>query len=73
MINMSTKGKTTMTNEAKEALEFLNTVTPVNIHLILDTNLSQRMDFESIWYKHGPQAARYSILARYMNKTIVTL
>ncbi len=73
MISSSTKGKTTMTNEAKEALDFLNTITPVNIHLILDTTVSQQMDFESIWYKHGPQAARYSILARFMNKTIVTL
>ena len=73
MISNSINGKTTMTDEAKEALDFLDTITPINIHLILDTTISQRMDFESIWYKHGHQAARYSLLARFMNKTIVAL
>lgn len=73
MISSLIKGKTTMTNEAKEALEFLNTITPENIHLNLHTSVGQRMDFESIWFKHGPQAARYSLLARYMNGTFATL
>jgi len=73
MISNSINGKTTMTDEAKEALEFLDTINPVNIHQKLDTTIGQRMDFESIWYKHGAQAARYSLLSRFMNKTIETL
>ncbi len=73
MISNSINGKTTMTDEAKEALEFLDTINPENIHLKLDTTIGQRMDFESIWYKHGHQAARYSLLSRFMNKTIETL
>lgn len=59
-----------MTPEAKQALDFLNTLTPITIHLKTDATLGQRMDFESIWNKHGPQAARYSLLARYMNGVI---
>ena len=64
------KGKTIMTPEAQVAVDFLNTLTPTTVHLKTDIRLSQRMDFESIWNKHGPQAARYSLLARYMNGTI---
>ena len=61
-----------MTPEAQTALDFLLTLTPTNIHLKTDVNRGQRMDFESLWNRHGPQAARYSLLARYMNGTINT-
>mgnify|MGYP000958676699 CR=1 FL=1 len=59
-----------MTPEVQEALDFLKTITPTTIQLKTDATMSQRMDFESIWLHHGPQAARYSLLARYMNGTI---
>lgn len=55
-----------MKPEVKEALDFLNTLTPINIQLKTDATLSQRMDFESVWNKHGPTAARYCLLARFV-------
>lgn len=62
-----------MKPEVKEALDFLKQVTPITIHLKTNATLSQRIDFESIWNRHGPQAARYSLLARFMNGTISAL
>ena len=62
-----------MTPEAKEALDFLSTLTPVNIHRKTNATLSHRLDFESLWNTHGPQAARYGILARYMDGQITAL
>jgi hypothetical protein len=59
-----------MTPEAQTALDFLFTLTPTNIHLKTDVSQGQRIDFESLWNRHGPRAARYSLLARYMNGTI---
>ena len=62
-----------MTPEVTEALAFLSSVTPTNIHHKTDATLSHRLDFESLWNKHGPQAARYGILARYMEGQITAL
>ena len=62
-----------MTPEAQAALDFLSTLTPTNIQLKTDASLSHRLDFESLWNKHGPQAARYGILARYMEGEITQL
>jgi len=62
-----------MTPEAQAALDFLSTLTPTNLHLKTDATLSHRLDFESLWNKHGPQAARYGILARYMEGQITAL
>ena len=62
-----------MTPEAQAALDFLATLTPTNIHLKTDATLSHRLDFESLWNKHGPQAARYGILSRYMEGQITAL
>ena len=54
-----------MKPEVKEALEVLNKVTPTNIHLITNIRHSRRLDFESLWLRHGPQAARYYLLPQY--------
>ena len=62
-----------MKPEVKEALDFLNQLTPTTIQLKTNATLSQRMDFESVWNKHGPQAARYALLARYMRGSITAL
>ena len=62
-----------MTPEAQAALDFLATLTPTNIQLKTDATVSHRMDFESLWNKHGPQAARYGLLAQYMNGDITSL
>ena len=59
-----------MTPEAQAALEAVNQLTPTNIQLRTDANYSIRLDFESMWNHHGPQAARYSILARYLEGVI---
>lgn len=55
-----------MTPEAQSALDFLDTLTPTNIHLKTNATLSLRMDFEALWNNHGPQAARYGVLVQYM-------
>ena len=62
-----------MTPEAQAALDFLATLTPTNIHLKTNATLNHRLDFESLWNKHGPQAARYGILARYIEGQIIAL
>ena len=62
-----------MTPEAQAALDFLSTLTPTNIQLKTDADLSIRMDFESLWNNHGPQAARYGILVQYMNGDLVKI
>ena len=59
-----------MTPEAQAALDAVNQLTPTNIQLKTDANYSIRVDFESVWNRHGPQAARYSILARYLEGAI---
>ena len=56
-----------MTPEAQAALDFLSTITPTNIHLKTNADLSTRIDFESLWNNHGPQAARYGVLVRLMD------
>ena len=59
-----------MTPEEQAALDAVNQLTPTNIQLKTDANYSIRVDFESVWNRHGPQAARYSILARYLEGVI---
>ena len=51
--------------EVKEALAFLDTLTPDTIHLKTNASLGQIMDFQSIWWRHTPQAARYYLLPSY--------
>ena len=65
-----TKGKTTMTPEVRQALDFLETVSPINIHIKTNATLSHRMDFESLWNKHGPAAARLCLLPKYIDGLI---
>ena len=59
-----------MTPEAQAALDSVNQLTPTNIQLKTDADYNIRVDFESVWNQHGPQAARYSILARYLEGVI---
>jgi len=59
-----------MTPEAQAALDAVNQLTPTNIQLKTDAGYNIRVDFESVWNRHGPQAARYSILARYLEGVI---
>lgn len=56
-----------MKPEVKEALNFLNTITPINIQLKTNATLSHRMDFESVWNRHGATAARLCLLTRFMD------
>ena len=59
-----------MTPEAQAALTAVNQLTPINIQLKTDASFNTRLDFESMWNRYGPQAARYSILARYLDGSI---
>jgi hypothetical protein len=56
--------------EVKEALAFLDTLTPDDIHLKTNATLSQIMDFQSIWWRHTPSAARYYLLPSYWEGTL---
>ena len=62
-----------MTPEVQSALDFLSTLTPTNIHLKTNATTSIRMDFEVLWNNHGPQAARYGILVKYMEGDLAKL
>ena len=55
-----------MKPEVKAALDTLQKVTPINIHLITNVRFSKRLDFESLWSRHGPYAARLSLLPDYV-------
>ena len=56
--------------EVKEALAFLDTLTPDDIHLKTNATLGQIMDFQSIWWRHTPSAARYYLLPSYWEGTL---
>jgi len=56
--------------EVKEALDFLETLIPDNVHLKTNATLGQIMDFQSVWWTHTPTAARYCILPAYWEGTL---
>ncbi len=51
--------------EVRQALDRLNELTPLNIHLLTDAGFGLRVNFESVWTNHCPQAARYLLLPYY--------
>ena len=51
-----------MDNIVKQELDYLRTLNPTNIHLETNIKTGLRASFESLWYRHGPEAARLSIL-----------
>jgi len=51
--------------DVKEALARLNTLTPHNLHLKTDAGFNVKTNFESVWSRHGAQAARYLLLPFY--------
>ena len=56
---------TTHEQKVKEALARLNTLTPLNLHLKTDADFDVKTNFESVWSRHGAQAARYLLLPFY--------
>jgi len=56
--------------EVREALTFLETLKPDDIHLKTNASLNQIMDFQSIWWNHTPSAARYYLLPLYWEGTL---
>ena len=46
----------------QEILKALRQVTPGNIHMKTNASYGERVDFESIWYGHSADAARYYLL-----------
>ena len=53
-----------------EITAFLRTVTPTTIHLITNARWGTKVNFESVWYAHGPQAAIYLLLSGLYYKRI---
>ena len=56
---------TNLTPEVNQALTRLKELTPLNIHLLTDAGFGLRVNFESVWTNHCPQAARYMLLPYY--------
>jgi len=60
-----------MNEKAKAALTVLDTITPDNLHLKTNASWGQRVNFESLWFNHSPQAARYSLLPYYWEGSLL--
>ncbi len=63
--------RTDMKPEVQKALAILDTITPNNLHLRTNANYSQRVDFESLWFNHSAQSARYSLLPAYWEGSLI--
>jgi len=59
-----------MDEQVKEALNKLRKLNPDNLHLKTSANYSQIVDFQAIWWRHTPQAARYYLLHHYWTGTL---
>ena len=59
-----------MKPEVQDALTVLDTLNPDNLHLVTNATWGQRADFESLWFNHSAQSARYYLLPSYWNKTL---
>ena len=62
-----------MKPEVQAALAVLDTINPNNLHLRTNANYSQRVNFESIWFNHSAQAARYSLLPYYWEGSLLVV
>ncbi len=60
-----------MKPEVQKALAVLDTINPNNLHLRTNANYSQRVDFESLWFNHSAQSARYSLLPVYWEGSLI--
>tara|TARA_R110002012_G_scaffold243361_1_gene417930 strand:+ start:241 stop:468 length:228 start_codon:yes stop_codon:yes gene_type:complete len=60
-----------MKPEVQKALAVLDTINPNNLHLRTNANYSQRVDFESLWFNHSAQSARYSLLPAYWKGSLI--
>jgi len=52
-------------------LAVLDTITPNNLHLRSNATYSQRVNFESLWFNHSAQSARYTLLPYYWNGSLI--
>tara|TARA_R110001592_G_scaffold80079_1_gene238863 strand:- start:785 stop:1012 length:228 start_codon:yes stop_codon:yes gene_type:complete len=62
-----------MKPEVQDALAVLDTITPNNLHLKTNATWGQRVDFESLWFNHSAQSARYYLLPSYWDKTLLVV
>jgi len=60
-----------MKPEVQAALAVLDTITPNNLHLRSNATYSQRVNFESLWFNHSAQSARYTLLPYYWNGSLI--
>jgi hypothetical protein len=63
--------RTEMKPEVQKALAVLDTITPNNLHLRTNASYSQRVDFESLWFNHSAQSARYTLLPFYWEGSLI--
>ena len=59
-----------MTDEHRTVFRKLMKLNPTNIHLISNVTYGARLDFESLWSKHGPTAARFYLFPQAWNGTL---
>lgn len=59
--------------EVQQALAVLDTVNPNNLHLNTNANYDQRVNFESLWFNHSAQSARYSLLRYYWEGSLLVV
>jgi len=62
-----------MKPEVQKALAVLDLINPSTLHVLTSANYSQRVNFESLWFNHGAQAARYSLLPYYWEGSLFIL
>ena len=60
-----------MKPEVQAALSVLDTITPNNLHLRTNATYSQRVNFESLWFNHSAQSARYSLFPYYWKGSLL--
>lgn len=62
-----------MKPEVQTALAVLDEINPGNLHLRTNANYSQRVNFESVWFNHSAQAARYTLLPYYWEGSLIVV
>ena len=60
-----------MTMDIQSAIEILKTINPGNIHIRTNATDSQRDDFQGLWSRHTPSAARIFLLPNVLDGSIV--
>ena len=60
-----------MTMDIDSAMAILKTINPGNIHIRTNATNSQRDDFQDLWSRHTPSAARIFLLPNVLDGSVV--